>query len=64
MPARFAPSTFSLRPPMGKTCPVSVISPVIARFASTLWLVRSDAIDVAIAMPAEGPSFGTAPAGT
>src|SRR6266705_2736969 len=30
MPARFAPSTFSFTPPMGRITPESVISPVIA----------------------------------
>ena len=30
MPARFAPSTFSFTPPIGRTTPESVISPVIA----------------------------------
>ena len=64
MPARTAPRIFSLSPPIGSTRPLSVISPVIA----TSWRAgRSDSADtiaVAIAMPADGPSFGIAPAGT
>ena len=63
MPARTAPSTFSLSPPIGSTRPDSVISPVIA----TSWRAgrpeSADTIAVAIAMPADGPSFGIAPAG-
>ena len=43
---------------------MSVISPVIARSSATGTPRTSDAIAVAIVIPAEGPSFGTAPAGT
>src|SRR2546426_247632 len=63
-PARTAAVSFSLRPPIGSTRPRSVSSPVIA----TSWRAgrrhSSDASAAAIVIPAEGPSFGTAPAGT
>ena len=42
---------------------MSVISPVIASSGSTLRPVSSDAIDVESETPADGPSFGIAPAG-
>ena len=64
MPARLAASIFSLMPPTGSTLPRSVISPVMAVFLRTLRCVRAEAIEVAIVMPAEGPSFGVAPSGT
>ena len=64
MPARLAARIFSLIPPTGSTLPRSVISPVIARFAFTLRWVRAEARDVAIVIPAEGPSLGIAPSGT
>src|SRR4029453_2776406 len=64
MPARWAASDFSLRPPIGSTWPVRVTSPVIATSFRTGRFEISEASAVAIAMPAEGPSFGTAPAGT
>jgi len=41
-----------------------VISPVIPTSSATGSPRSSDAIAVAIVTPAEGPSFGTAPAGT
>src|SRR5881397_1312766 len=63
-PARAAAVSFSFSPPIGSTRPRSVSSPVIA----TSWREgrwhRSDASAAAIVIPAEGPSFGTAPAGT
>src|SRR6266704_269552 len=63
-PARAAAVSFSLIPPIGSTRPRSVSSPVIA----TSWRAgrwhRSDASAAAIVIPADGPSFGTAPAGT
>ena len=49
---------------MGSTCPVSVISPVIATSSCTGRPVSSDTRAVAIVMPALGPSLGIAPAGT
>src|SRR3989449_4858522 len=63
-PARAAAVSFSLSPPVGSTRPRSVSSPVIA----TSWRAgrwhNSDANAVAIVIPADGPSLGTAPAGT
>ena len=50
-------------PPTGNTWPVSVISPVIATSSETGRLRTSETIAVAIVIPADGPSFGTAPAG-
>ena len=63
-PARWAASDFSLIPPIGSTCPVSVISPVIAVSDETARPEISEDSATAIATPAEGPSLGTAPAGT
>src|SRR5438876_8923169 len=42
----------------------SVISPVMARSRRTGMPVMSETLAVAIATPAEGPSFGVAPSGT
>ena len=64
MPARLAARIFSLMPPTGNTLPRSVISPVMARLAFTLRCVRAEASEVAIVMPADGPSLGMAPSGT
>ena len=64
IPRRCAASAFSFRPPIGSTCPLSVISPVIAVSERTGRPVTREAIAVAIVMPALGPSFGMAPAGT
>ena len=64
IPARCAPRAFSLIPPMGSTRPRSEISPVIATSSRTRRPVAAEARAVAIVMPAEGPSLGTAPAGT
>ena len=64
IPARWAASTFSLTPPTGRTWPLKVISPVMAR---SLWMrlsVSREANAVSIVTPAEGPSLGMAPAGT
>src|SRR5581483_1401705 len=63
-PARWAARTFSLMPPTGSTAPRSVISPVMATSLRTGRPVTRDASAVIIVTPAEGPSFGTAPAGT
>src|SRR2546426_119410 len=63
-PARAAAVSFSLSPPMGSTRPRSVSSPVIAMSCRAGRRHNSDASAVAIVIPAEGPSFGTAPAGT
>ena len=64
MPARGAASTFSLMPPTGSTRPRSEISPVIATLPRARRPESAERIAVASATPAEGPSFGTAPAGT
>ncbi len=64
IPARWAASDFSFSPPTGSTWPVSVTSPVIATSLDTGWPLTSEASAVAIATPADGPSLGTAPAGT
>ena len=64
MPARWAASTFSFTPPIGSTWPVRVISPVMATSSLTGRPERADTSAVAIVTPAEGPSLGTAPAGT
>ena len=64
IPARNAAKDFSLSPPMGSTLPRSVISPVIATSRLTGLLVNAEISAVAMVMPAEGPSFGIAPAGT
>src|SRR5438094_1870133 len=62
-PARAAAVSFSLSPPIGRMRPRSVSSPVIATSWRDGRRHKSDARAVAIAIPADGPSFGTAPAG-
>ena len=64
IPSRCAASAFSFSPPIGRTWPVRVISPVIAVSGRTRRPVAREASAVAIVMPALGPSFGIAPAGT
>src|SRR6056297_2204231 len=64
MPALKAPNAFSLRPPMGSTRPLKEISPVMPTLLFTLLPVKADTRAVAMAIPAEGPSLGMAPAGT
>ena len=64
MPARAAASTLSLMPPTGSTRPRSEISPVIATCRRARRPDSAETSAVASATPAEGPSFGTAPAGT
>src|SRR5215471_11579625 len=63
-PPRSAASSFSLRPPIGSTRPRKVISPVIAMSLRTGMPVSTETIEVTIATPADGPSFGVAPSGT
>jgi hypothetical protein len=53
-----------LTPPIGSTRPRKVISPVIATELLTGIPVMTDTIEVTIATPADGPSFGVAPSGT
>ena len=48
---------------MGSTLPRRVTSPVMAIPRFTGAPVRADTIAVVMAMPAEGPSLGTAPSG-
>ena len=64
IPARWAPSTFSFTPPIGSTRPRRVISPVIATSLRTGRPDIAETSAVAIVTPADGPSFGIAPAGT
>ena len=63
-PARWAARTFCLRPPIGSTAPCSVISPVMPTVGLTGWSRSRLTSAVVIVMPADGPSLGTAPAGT
>ena len=63
IPDLIAAKVFSLTPPIGQTLPVRVTSPVIANESGTLTPVSKETILVTIAIPAEGPSLGTAPAG-
>jgi hypothetical protein len=56
-PARWAPITFSFKPPIGSTLPVKVISPVILVLDDTLNFVNKLINTVVIATPADGPSF-------
>jgi hypothetical protein len=64
MPARAAPSTFALMPPTGSTRPRSEISPVAATEPRARRPESAETSAVTSATPAEGPSLGTAPAGT
>ena len=64
IPARCALNAFSFNPPIGKTRPLHVISPVIPTSFLTARSVRADTNAVAIVIPADGPSFGVAPSGT
>ena len=63
-PARSAAISFSGRPPMGVTAPRRATSPVMAMCGSTGMPVTREERAVVRVTPAEGPSFGTAPAGT
>jgi hypothetical protein len=56
-------STLSLTPPTGRTSPLRVISPVMAVSARTQRFPNRDTKAVTNVTPADGPSFGTAPAG-
>ena len=64
IPPLLAAKSFSLRPPIYKTSPLKVITPVIATSALTGILDKTEATAVVIAAPALGPSFGVAPSGT
>lgn len=63
IPFLYAAIVFSFNPPIGNTLPVKVTSPVIAISALTGIPVRAETTAVVIAIPAEGPSLGTAPSG-
>lgn len=64
IPACFAARIFSFSPPIGRTSPLKVISPVIATSGRIGLLRSSETMEVNMAIPAEGPSLGMAPAGT
>lgn len=63
MPSYIAAMHFSLIPPTGRTLPLNVISPVIARFSLTGIFKNKLTKLVTIVTPAEGPSFLVAPSG-
>src|SRR6478752_4876041 len=63
-PARWAASSFCLTPPIGSTRPFSVTSPVMPTSDRTCLPVAMDTSAVTMVTPADGPSLGTAPAGT
>lgn len=54
---------FYLMPPTGKTFPLRVIYPVMAKCSLGGILSKREAIQVTIVTPAEGPSFLVAPSG-
>lgn len=54
-PARRAATVFSRRPPMRRTLPVTVSSPVMEMVGSKGWLRARERREVAIVMPADGP---------
>lgn len=54
-PTRFAATVFSRRPPIRRTLPVTVSSPVMARAGLRGLSMARDSRDVAIVIPAEGP---------
>lgn len=55
-PALRAATVFSRKPPIRRTLPVTVSSPVIAIVGSKDLFKASDNSDVAIVIPAEGPN--------
>ena len=63
-PDRCAARILLLSPPIGRTRPRRVISPVMATSLRTGMPVRALTMARAIVMPADGPSLGMAPAGT
>ncbi|ANB14496.1 hypothetical protein AWJ20_2089 [Sugiyamaella lignohabitans] len=62
-PAALAAADFSLKPPIWRTLPVRVISPVMQTSGLTGLFKANEIRLVAIAIPADGPSFLTAPSG-
>src|SRR3989339_1640086 len=63
IPALCAAKTFSLTPPISRTLPLKVTSPVMATNLSTSFLRNIDIKARVMATPAEGPSFLIAPEG-
>ena len=63
-PERCAARILLFRPPIGRTRPRRVISPVIATSFWTGMPVKALTMARAIVMPADGPSLGMPPAGT
>jgi hypothetical protein len=63
MPLFIAAVTFYRIPPTGKTWPVRLISPVIAKFSFGFNPKRREDKHVAMVTPADGPSFFTDPYG-
>ena len=51
-------------PPTGRTCPVRVISPVMASFGRQTVSVSTEISAATSVIPAEGPSLGVEPSGT
>lgn len=58
MPFRKAAIVFSFKPPMGRTRPRRVTSPVMAMPRRTGQPVRADTMAVVMAMPGRGPVLG------
>ena len=54
-PARLAATVFSRKPPIRRTLPVTVNSPVIAIVGSKDLFKARESREVAIVMPADGP---------
>ena len=63
IPPRLAARSFSLSPPIGKTRPRRVISPVMATSLRTGNPLMALTSPVTMVTPADGPSFGIAPSG-
>jgi hypothetical protein len=57
-PARRAATVFSLKPPIRRTLPVTVNSPVMATVGSREWFKAKDSKALAMVIPAEGPIGG------
>lgn len=62
-PARIPPKILSSRPPIGVTRPCKLISPVIAILFLIFLSLNRLKMQVVMAVPADGPSLGTAPSG-
>ena len=58
-PASTAAWSFGKMPPMPRTLPMIVISPVMARSLRTGTPFSAETIRVTMVIPADGPSFGT-----